>query len=280
MLPPKTQIEIADRNIAVRRLGEGPPVLALHGFPQTSACWVPLADRLGSRFEFIMPDLPGLGDSDPVSSADMAKVGDHLIRLLDELGIQKIALVGHDFGGAVAWSLALRHPGRISKLVVVNSPFRKLDLKRGWHMLFFNLPILPELVFTLGGGRLVTRLIQLASSKRLEIETEAAEEYRRSLRTIERQRTAFDYYRTTTRAFMKSSVKKMLGRGDAGPRPHIGLPTMVVWGMKDPVLPGHLLNGMERYIDDLRIERLDGVGHFVPEEAPAELARALEDFLA
>jgi epoxide hydrolase 4 len=280
MLPPKTQIEVGDLSVAVRRLGEGPPVLALHGFPQTSACWAPLADRLGSRFEFIMPDLPGLGDSDPVASADMAKVGDHLIHLLDELGIDKVALVGHDFGGAVAWSLGIRHPERISKLIVVNSPFRKLDLKRGWHMLFFNLPLLPEFVFTVGGGRLVSKLIRLASTKNLTIETEAEAEYRRSLSTIARQRTAFDYYRTTTRAFMKSSVKKALGKTSDGSRPHITVPTMVVWGMKDPVLPGHLLNGMERYIDDLRIERLDGIGHFVPEEAPGQLAIALEDFLS
>lgn len=279
MLPDPTILELEGLNVALRRAGEGPPILALHGFPQTSACWFPLADRLASRFEILMPDLPGLGASDPLPVTDARHVAKHMVRLLDEVGIEKATVLGHDFGGAIAWSLALHHPDRVARVIVVNSPFRRLDLKRGWHMLFFNLPVIPELAFTLAGARLVRLIIRLASARQGVIEQDAMREYERSLRTLDRQRSAFAYYRTTTRAFLRAALPIPGRRKPSGPTRRVEVPALVVWGMDDPVLPAHLLEGMERSIDDLTVEKLEGVGHFVPEEDPDRLADAIERFV-
>lgn len=281
MLIEPTILELDDHDLALRRVGSGPPLLCLHGFPQTSACWFPLAERLGSRYELLMPDLPGMGRSDPAPRADGGTVAGLLVRMLDELGIDRVTVVGHDFGGAVAWALGIAHPDRVDRLVVVNSPLRRLDLRRGWHMLFFNLPILPELVFTATGGALVERLIHLVSKNRQAFDHAAMQEYRSSLRTIEAQRNAFSYYRTVTRGYMRSAIKRMLPFVRPGSRPttKIEVPTLVVWGDADPVLPVSLTTSMHEHVSDLTIEVLEGVGHFVPEEAPDALAQRIEAFI-
>lgn len=279
MLPARHPIELGDHTIAVRRLGTGAPVIALHGFPQTSACWLPVATQLQDRFDWIMPDLPGFGASDPAPTANASTVADVIVRLMDELGIARANVIGHDWGGAVAWSLALSHPDRVENLVIVNSPFRRLDLRRGWHMLFFNLPILPELAFTFGGGRLVEALIRLASARRDRFPAEAMAEYRASLRGLERQRSAFAYYRATTRTYLRGMLPGPLGRRPSASHRKVEVRTLVAWGMRDPVLPGHLLDGMERGVQDLTVVRLADAGHFVPEEDPAGLAAAIGSFL-
>lgn len=228
-----------------------------------------------------MPDLPGLGSSDPVGNGNIGAVAEHMLKLLDHLQLDRATVVGHDFGGAVAWALGISHADRLEKLVVVNSPLRKLDLKRGWHMIFFNLPVLPELVFTLAGGKLVDLVLRAASSRKGNYDPAALDEYRAALRSIRAQRNAFAYYRTTTRNFIRNAISAKLpgNRGERTVRRSIDVPTMVVWGRKDPVLPVHLTEHMHRSITDLDLRVLEDVGHFVPEEAPDELAAALDDFV-
>jgi pimeloyl-ACP methyl ester carboxylesterase len=282
------QIELGDRSIGLRRLGSGPPLLCLHGFPQTSACWEPLAARLADRFTVLMPDLPGFGASDPASSADARTVADTMVELLDALGLDRVTVVGHDFGGAIAWSLGIAHPDRLDGLVVVNSPLRRLDLRHGWHMLALNLPIVPEALFTVAGGTIVEAMIKRCLVRKDAIDAEAMQEYRRAFRTIEAQRNAFAYYRTVTRAYLKHAFRRripsfvpFIGRPEASTQREqrkIEVPTMVVWGAADPVLPVHLTDDLARHIADLRLELLDGIGHFVPEEAPDELASLIASF--
>lgn len=283
-----TSIELGDQSIGLRRIGSGPPLLCLHGFPQTSACWEPLAERLQDRFTLLMPDLPGFGASDPSRTADARVVGETMLSLLDELEIDRVTVVGHDFGGAIAWSLGLAHPDRLDGLVVVNSPLRRLDLRHGWHMLALNLPVLPELAFTLAGGPIVERMIRFCLADRDAIPPEAMQEYRQAFRTLERQRAAFAYYRTVTRTYLKHAVRgaippivPFIGRPAASEQREqrkIDVATMVVWGAADPVLPVHLTDDMSRHVGDLRLEILEDVGHFVPEEAPDRLAELVADF--
>lgn len=279
MLPAPRLIEVDGLQIAVRRYGSGTPLLALHGFPQTSACWAPLATRLDG-IQIIAPDLPGFGGSDPTPRADVSTVSKLMVRLLDELGIDRTSVIGHDWGGAIAWGLGLRHADRIDRLIVANSPFRKLDLRHGWHMLFFNLPVIPEMLFMFAGGPIVEWLIERGSARRDAFDRDAMSEYRQAYRGLERQRSAFAYYRTTTRAIIRAKLPGPLRVKHANqPSSTIDVPTMLVWGMRDPVLPGHLAEGLERWIPDLRVERLEDVGHFVPEEAPDELAALVTPFL-
>lgn len=282
-----TTVDVGDRSIALRRAGTGPALLLLHGFPQTSICWEPMVERLRDRFTLLAPDLPGFGGSDPAASADARTVGDTMVALLDELELDRVTVVGHDFGGAIAWSLGLTHPDRLDGLVVVNSPLRRLDLRHGWHMLALNLPVLPELAFTLASGPLVERMIRACTTVPDAIDPEAMQEYRTAFRSLERQRSAFAYYRTVTRAYLRHAVRgaipsvvPFIGRPAAPTREQrkIDVRTMVVWGAADPVLPVHLTDDLDRHVRDLRLELLEGIGHFVPEEAPDRLAALIESF--
>ncbi len=112
-------------NVALTGPDDAPPVILLHGFPESHRTWVKVAERLADRFRLIMPDLRGFGGSDrPQDVAAYATdtlVAD-LFALADALGIDRFALVGHDWGGAVAWAAALRGDPRIKRLGIVNSP--------------------------------------------------------------------------------------------------------------------------------------------------------------
>lgn len=285
-------IEVDGRKIFLREKGNGSPVVLLHGFPQTGDVWTPVADKLAGRNRIIIPDLPGFGKSDAAPSASARDVATLLVRALEANGIDKFVVVGHDFGGSIAFQMALAYPERIEKLVVVNAPFRHLNLLRGAHMLLFNVPIIPEVLLTVAGKQLVPLMVRLASSRRDMLEPEQLKRYAESMSDMRHARDALAYYRTTTRAAVKKMLPPILagllgGRGqgserdpdaDATPR-KIEVPTLLVWGMRDPVLPPSLIPTIRRDVENLEVVKLRDVGHFVPDEAPDELAHAIDKFL-
>jgi pimeloyl-ACP methyl ester carboxylesterase len=263
----------------VREAGHGSPVLLLHGFPQTSRCWAGVARELQASHRTVAPDLPGFGRSARPRAYDLATVAETIIATLDSLGIHKTAVVGHDFGGAVAFRLALSYPERVERLGIINSPYRRLDLRHGWHMLFFNVPVLPEIVFTLAGDRAIDFMLRAGAVKKDAFEADALDEYRRAFSTLERRRSAFAYYRTVTRQTIVRALP-LPGRGPKRPPKPIEMPMLVIWGIGDPALPVELADGIARSIPHARIERVADAGHFVPEEQPEIVAALLKEFLA
>jgi len=133
-------------SLAVRIEGEGPAVLLLHGFPDRADLWRHQIDALKSDFTVIAPDLRGFGDSDKPDDVDAYRVGKSVgdvVAILDELGIEKTHVVGHDFGAAVAWAFALSVPERLDRLVVlsVGHPGVPTDFaqrEKSWYMLLFQ----------------------------------------------------------------------------------------------------------------------------------------------
>ncbi|MGH2784843.1 MAG: alpha/beta fold hydrolase [Actinomycetota bacterium] len=263
--------------LLVREHGSGDPVVLLHGFPQTGACWGAIAARLAERWRVIVPDLPGFGRSGPPPSFDAAAVAGVLAALLDELGASPATIVGHDWGGSLAFALALAHPDRLSNLVVSNAPFRKLDLKRGFHFLAFNVPVVPELAFRLAGDRLVGFMLRVGATRKEVFDDERIRPYREAFADPANVRSALAYYRTITRKIIARRIRP--GRGNAAPGRRITAPTLLVWGMEDPALPESILASIERDIPQARSVRLAGCGHFVPEECPEEFAGAIGAFL-
>jgi len=253
-----------------REEGTGPPVVLLHGFPQTGEVWSGVAPALvQAGHRVVIPDLPGYGRSDRPLGYDIETLGQTLAAFIANVA-GKAVVVGHDWGGSLAFRLASHHPEVVERMVVVNAPYRKLDLRRAWHMVAFNIPVLPELAFMLAGGSLVDGMLRLGSARREAFTRESTAPYRENFGDLGHIRAALAYYRTSTRAAI------MGRRGGGGKR--IEVPAMIVWGMKDPALPVHLLEGIERDIPHARIERLPDVGHFVPDEDPAMLAKLLVDF--
>ncbi len=261
----------------VRERGTGDPILLLHGFPQTGECWRRVAELLSESHRVIVPDLPGFGRSSAPPAYDAATVADILADLLDAAGAKRATIVGHDWGGSLAFAMALAHPERVEKLVVTNAPFRKLDLRRGFHFLAFNLPVVPELAFRMAGDRLVTFMLRAGSARKEAFADDAIRPYVEAYRDPAAVRSALAYYRTLTR---KVIARRLRPKGTPSTARRIEAPTLLVWGMRDPALPPSLLQGILHDIPQAHAVRLAGVGHFVPEEAPKELAREIASFLA
>jgi epoxide hydrolase 4 len=262
----------------VREKGTGEPVVLLHGFPQTGDCWRAVADRLAKRYRVIVPDLPGFGRSGPPPRYEAEAVAGVLATFLDELDASPATIVGHDWGGSLAFALALAHPTRVSNLVVINAPFRKLDLRRGFHFLAFNVPFVPELAFRLAGDRLVAFMLRAGAARKDVFDEETTRPYRAAYADPANVRSALAYYRTITRKIIGRKMRPGRPSGSGTPR-RIEAPTLLVWGMRDPVLPASILAGIERDIPQARAVRLPDCGHFVPEECPDDMAGAIESFL-
>ena len=271
-------IDAAGTSIFSRELGEGPPVVLLHGFPETGACWNHVAESLSATHRVLVPDLPGYGRSARPASYESAALADTMSAFLEEVGAPRAAVVGHDWGGGVAFRLALGHPDMVERLAIINSPFRQLDLRHGWHMLFFNLPVLPEVVLSAAGDRWIDTILRRASHIKDRFEPGAVAEYYEAYRTLERKRSAFAYYRTVTRRIIRS---RLPGR-PKGPSTgrSIDMPTLIIWGERDASLPVALTEGIARAIPQARIETIPDAGHFVPEEQPEKVAALLKEFLS
>ena len=272
------RVEAGSVSFLVREAGDGDPILLLHGFPQTGECWRAVAGTLADRHRVIVPDLPGFGRSSAPPSYDAATVASTFAALLDAVDAPRATVVGHDWGGSMAFAFALGFPERVERLVVTNAPFRKLDLKRGFHFLAFNIPMLPEAAFRVAGDRLVPFLLRAGSWRKEVMNDDAVRPYVEAYRSPSNVSSAMAYYRTVTRAVIKRRFSRAPAH-DGSPR-RIEAPTLIVWGMRDPALPPAILESIERDIPQARVVRLGDVGHFVPDEAPVELARAIEDFIA
>jgi 4,5:9,10-diseco-3-hydroxy-5,9,17-trioxoandrosta-1(10),2-diene-4-oate hydrolase len=271
-------IDAGGVSFLVRSAGDGDPVLLLHGFPQTGDCWRSVAGRLARHHRVIVPDLPGFGRSSSPPSYDAAAVAGTLAALLDAVDAPRATIVGHDWGGSLSFAFALAHPDRVERLVVTNAPFRKLDLKRGFHFLVFNVPVLPEVAFRVAGDRLVTFMLRAGSARKEVMHDDAVQPYVEALRNSANVSSAMSYYRTVTRTVIARRFRKP-APADGAPR-RIKAPTLIVWGMRDPALPASVLESIVHDIPQAKVVRLEDVGHFVPDEAPEELATAIEGFIA
>ena len=259
--------------------GEGDPVLLLHGFPQTGRCWDRVVESLGAGVRTIVPDVPGFGRSDRPRSHEAGEIARLMMVLLDELGIDRATVVGHDWGGTFTFRIGLDYPERVHNLVVTNSPFRKVNLLRAFHVPLFNIPFLPDTALTLMSHRAVPFILHAGSAKKDVFEDDAMREYEEAYSTRERVQSALAFYRVVGRRQL-AHMLHLPGKGSVPQSTRIAAPTLIVWGMQDRVLPFSLMSGIERSIPKVRFVQLDDCGHFVPEEGPVALAGAIEAHLA
>ncbi|MEB2311780.1 MAG: alpha/beta hydrolase [Sorangiineae bacterium] len=263
--------------------GEGAPVLLLHGFPETHRSWdlqLPALAQAGYRA--ITPDLRGYGQTEaPKRGYDLDTLSRDVAELIEHAGAGKVSLVGHDWGGAVAWHVATRYPEKLDRLIVIDCPHPVLmaralrsnlrQLRRSWYMFFFQLPELPErLLAARGGARL--RSIFHEHPRPASIVDATAQ----ALSQPGALRGPLAYYRTMFRRGIPDLVR---GRFEEGYRP-IELPVTVIWGDEDEALGTELIDGTERFAPDLEVHIVKGAGHFVHQERPDEVNALLLAALA
>jgi pimeloyl-ACP methyl ester carboxylesterase len=259
--------------------GDGTPVLLLHGVPETSSCWRALAPRLADGRRVLAPDLPGLGGSTYSGPYDVPSLVQQLAALVEaEGGGRPVDVVGHDWGGSLALGLAGARPDLVRRLAVLNAPYRTLPLHRAVHVPFLALPVLPEVLFRLGGRRVVRSAFALLWRAPTPLDGESLAEYQAAYSQPSTVRAMLGYYREATRPRLAAALRR--GPAPKG-SPRVAAERMLVlWGAADPVLP---ISVGEAAVRDLGPEcvmvTVPGAGHFVVEEAPEVVAEQLLDFL-
>jgi epoxide hydrolase 4 len=271
-----------DTRFFVRALGHGDDLaVLLHGWPEDGSSWRRVAPLLvDAGYRVACPDLKGFGaSSTPRTGYDPETLADEISQLIRNLHVRRAVLVGHDWGGAVALATAFRHPGRVQALVVASSPFRQLDLRRSWHIPLWNLPVAPEVAFRTAARPLVAAAVRHAAVVTEAFTDDVLDTYAAA---VAREPAAWlAYYRTLSRRAMVDWALRRV-RGRAGflpdpPAPHrLRVPAAVVWGELDPVTPHHLAPRVAHDLD-ARLVTIPDVGHFVHEEDPLAVARAVVD---
>ncbi len=264
--------------------GEGPLVILLHGFPEFWYSWrrqIPALARAG--FTVVAPDLRGYNDSDKPEGVDAYRVSvivDDVAGIIRAFGHARAYLVGHDWGGVVAYAFALFKPAMTLKLAVLNCPppgvlYRAFldgnleQLRKSWYMFFFQLPDLPEALLSANNFRLL-KAIAYAHARP---GTFAAKDLRAFTAAFAKPGAltgAINWYRNMFRP----------GRQVGREFPPITAPTLLVWGTRDHFLGKELTRGIKRYFSGpFRLVYLQGVSHWVQQEAPGRVNRILVAFL-
>lgn len=279
-------------NIATAGDPSHPAVIFLHGFPESQRTWRALVPLLQNDFFLVMPDQRGFAGSDLPQGVDEYKtdalVAD-IFALADALSIEHFTLVGHDWGGAIAWAAALRGDPRLTRLAIINAPHPVVFQKSliddadqraaSQYITAFRAPGFEKVVERQGFDWFFDKTF----AKHVDVSTISPEERSQYIADWS-QPGAFNamlnWYRAAKVIVPPPGVTIPLPALLLRAFPTVKVPTLVIWGMADQALLPIQLQGLDELVSDLTIIRLPGVGHFAPWEAGSQVAAALKPFLA
>ncbi|MDQ1709370.1 MAG: hypothetical protein QOG49_755 [Frankiaceae bacterium] len=260
-----------------------PPVLLLHGVPQTALCWRDLVPELATDRVVLAPDLKGLGGSEIRGPYDVATMAAELAALILHEVDGAVDIVGHDWGGVLALAVARTRPDLVRRLVIINAPYRHLQLHRAPHVVAFAVPLLPEVAFRLTGERLVRAMLQAGWRSDPPLAPEIASHYAAAYADPQRIEAMLGYYRAAAARKAAKSLRRFARRspGRSKGTAHLAVDrSLVIWGADDPVLPVSVGESVVRDLGaNCSMITLPGVGHFAPEEAPAIVVPTVAEFL-
>jgi pimeloyl-ACP methyl ester carboxylesterase len=255
----------------VAEAGEGEPLVLLHGWPQHWYLWRHVIGPLSERFRVICPDLRGLGWTDaPASGYDKETMASDVLALLDALELPRVRLMGHDWGGWCGFLLGLSAPERIERFVALNiahpwgvgpSLDGALGLWRLWYQAVVAAPSLGAWVLR-SRPELVRRAIAGESERGRPWSEEELQAFYEVLREPHRARASTRIYRS----FLLRELPAVAAGRYRGRR--LTVPTLLVFGTGDGVLRRSMVEGFEPHADDMRLELVDGCGHFIVDECP------------
>ena len=279
-------------NVALAGERDRPSIILLHGFPESHRTWRELVPRLQDNFFLVMPDQRGFAGSDLPQDREAYRTDiliDDIFALADALDLDAFALLGHDWGGAIAWGASLRRDPRLQRLAIVNSPHplifqRSLieseeQCSASQYISAFRAPGFDKMVEAKG----FDWFFDTTFARHVDVSKISPAERQRYIADWSRPgafNAMLNWYRASKVVVPQPGLAVEAPERLASPFPRVRVPTLVVWGMEDKALLPLQLEGLDKYIDQLTIKRLPGVGHFAPWEAPDALTQAIGAFLA
>ncbi|AFY82930.1 alpha/beta fold hydrolase [Oscillatoria acuminata] len=264
--------------------GQGELVLLLHGFPEFWYSWRYQIPALSRHFKVVVPDLRGYNDSDkPDSGYDLDTLSADIKGLIESLGYVKAHIVGHDWGGAIAWHLAERFPNCLDRLAILNAPHPQQwlqamgsnvdQLRRSWYVLAFQVPGVPEWLIQQNLKDFVKKVFQEQAIRKGAFTSELTKIYQEALEKPGVLSAAINYYR---QLMSPLNWVQNLGRS-----PHyVTAPTLVLWGEEDSFLSNKLTDGFDRLIKaPFQLKLVPHCGHWIQQEVPHLVNRELLSFL-
>jgi epoxide hydrolase 4 len=274
--------EIGDQQLHYVEAGEGPLIVLLHGFPEFWYGWrLQIKPLAAAGFRVVAPDTRGYNLSskpDGVAAYDTGKLAADIRGLVQERGAETAMLVGHDWGGTIAWATAMNHPEVVDRLAILNAAHpRKLSqglhhpgqLRKSWYFFFFALPELPEAVVHADHWHFFRHFLHDANPV---YTPEEMDHYIEAWSQSGAATGMINYYRSSVRTSPKSA--------EAALRP-VSAPTLVIWGERDRYLGPELAEPEHDDVPNLdRVERLPDASHWVHHDEAERVTQLLTEFFA
>ena len=275
-------VEAGGLRFHVAEAGSGEPLVMLHGWPQHWYEWRHQIPELAKHYRVICPDLRGFGWSDaPPSGYDKETLAQDMVNVLDALGLERVKLVGHDWGGWCGFIICIKHPERVERFLALNipPPWGKTNLRtfaaiwRFWYQGLLASPLGRWVLENRPG--FVNYLIRGTSPNKGAFSEEELAAFTDPLREPARANATMQLYRT----FLLREFPAIARGAYADKR--LTTPTLLMFGTKDFAISPAFLRGYEPYVDDFTLELVPDCGHFIEEEKPQLVTeRALEFFAA
>ncbi len=260
--------------------GSGPLMLMLHGFPEFWYSWRYQIPEFAKDYRVVALDLRGYNESGKPknpSAYQMSVLVDDIRAVIESLGYDRAILVGHDWGGAIAWNVAYAYPSLIEKLIVLNIPhpakfsegMQSIDqLQKSWYVLAFQIPGLPELLLQWDDYRAIESIFVETAANPNVFSAADIEAYKNAAAKRGAIAAMLSYYR---QIFPNLFEEREWGI--------LQVPTLMVWGEKDTALGKELTFGTDVYVRDFQVRYIPDVGHWVQQEAPELVNEYMREFV-
>jgi pimeloyl-ACP methyl ester carboxylesterase len=261
--------------------GRGPLIVLLHGFPEFWYAWRHQIGALSQRFRVVAPDQRGYNLTEKphgVSAYGIDNLTADVAALITHLGETEAVIVGHDWGGGVAWSFAMQYPEMTRRLIVLNCPhpaamLRGLrtmkQLRKSWYLFFFQLPFLPEFGFRLSNYRAIERALRGWTLRPDTFSDDDVRAYKDAAAQPGALTSMINWYRAAFRA----------GLHRPEPMPAILAKTLLIWAEDDVALGKELTYDMHDLVPDLTVQYIPHTSHWVQQEQPELVNGYITDFL-
>lgn len=263
--------------------GEGKLMLMLHGFPEFWYSWRHLIPEFAKNYRVVALDLRGYNESDrpqALEAYSMSELLKDIKGVIEGLGYENCILVGHDWGGAIAWNFAYNYSQLVERLIVLNMPHpakfsqalrSPQQLLRSSYIFFFQLPFIPELFLKAKNYRAISSFFTGMAIDKTAFTQDDLEAYKHAVAKPGALTAMLNYYRQGFRSFFSDRQHQWR---------QLEIPTLTIWGENDSALGKELTYGMQDYVKTLTLKYIPNCSHWVQQEKPQLVIQYIQEFLA